>query len=178
MTPPALVVRNPKPPLPVDPTVLGPPLVTLSQSNHIGDLVSSNVIIPSNGTGSSGGAGSGSYDGLGSGTGPGVGDGSDGGYGRGAVTAGRGVTAPRAIYDPEPEYSEEARKVHFQGVVVLSIVVDQAGHARDIRVARSVGLGLDERAIEAVKKWKFEPGMKDGHPVAVGVNVEVNFRLF
>jgi TonB family protein len=88
------------------------------------------------------------------------------------------VTAPRAIYDPEPEYSEEARRVHFQGVVVLSIVVDQAGHARDIRVARSVGLGLDEKAIEAVKKWKFEPGVKDGHPVAVGVNVEVNFRLF
>ena len=107
-----------------------------------------------------------------------MGDGSAGGYGRGAYAAGRGVTAPRAIYDPEPEYSEEARKVHFQGVVVLSIVVDQAGHARDIRVARSVGLGLDERAIEAVKKWKFEPGTKDGHPVAVGVNVEVNFRLF
>ena len=178
LAPPVIVVRSPNPPLPVDPTVLGPPQLTLPQSNRIGDLMSSNVIIPSNGTGSSGGAGSGSHDGLGSGTGPGVGDGSDGGYGRGASAARRGVIAPRAIYDPEPEYSEEARKVHFQGVVVLSVIVDQGGHARDIRVARSVGLGLDERAIEAVKKWKFEPGMKDGHPVAVGVNVEVNFRLF
>jgi len=63
-------------------------------------------------------------------------------------------------------------------VVVLSIVVDQAGHTRDIRVARSVGLGLDEKAIEAVKKWKFEPGVQEGHPVAVGVNVEVNFKLY
>jgi TonB family protein len=61
---------------------------------------------------------------------------------------------------------------------VLSIVVDQTGHARDIRVARSVGLGLDEKAIEAIKKWKFAPGLKDGHPVAVGVNVEGNFRLY
>ena len=61
---------------------------------------------------------------------------------------------------------------------MLSIVVDQAGRARDIRVSRSAGLGLDEKAIEAVKKWKFEPGMKDGNPVAVGVNVEVNFRLY
>jgi TonB family protein len=178
LAPPVIVVRNPNPPLPVDATVLGAPRLQFPQSNQIGDLMSSDVILPSNGTGSNGGAGSGSHNGLGSGTGPGVGDGFDGGYGRGTLTAGRGLTAPRAIYDPEPEYSEEARRVHFQGMVVLSIVVDQAGHARDIRVARSVGMGLDEKAIEAVKKWKFEPGVKDGRPVAVGVNVEVNFRLY
>ena len=178
LAPPVIVVRNPNPALPVDATVLGPPVVKLPQSNQIGDLMSSNAVIPSNGTGSNGGAGSGFHDGLGSGKGPGVGDGFDGDYGRGSFTAGRGVTAPRAIYDPEPEYSEQARRVHFQGMVVLSIVVDQTGHARDIRVARSVGMGLDEKAIEAVKKWKFEPGVKDGHPVAVGVNIEVNFRLY
>jgi TonB family protein len=178
LAPPVIVVRNPNPPLPVDPTVLGPPQLKLPQSDQIGDLMSSNVILPSNGTGRGGGVGSDSGTGIGSGTGPGVGTGSNGAYGRGAFTSGRGVTAPRAIYDPEPEYSEEARRVHFQGVVVLSIVVDQEGRARDVRVARSVGLGLDEKAIEAVKKWKFEPGAKDGHPVAVGVNVEVNFRLY
>jgi len=175
---PVIVVRNPNPLLPVDSTVLGEPLVKLPQSNQIGDLLSSNVILPSNGTGREGGAGSGSHGGLGSGPGAGVGPGSESGYGDGALRPGAGVSAPRAIYDPEPEYSEEARRVRFQGMVVLSIVVDQAGHARDIRVARSVGLGLDEKAIEAVKKWKFAPGMKDGHPVAVGVNVEVNFRLY
>jgi TonB family protein len=178
LAPPVIVVRNPNPPLPVDPTVLGAQQLKLPQSNQIGDLMSSNVIIPSNGTGSNGGAGSSSHGGLGDGPGAGVGPGSDVGFGGGPYHPGIGVTAPRAIYDPEPEYSEEARRVHFQGVVVLSIVVDQAGHARDIRVARSVGLGLDEKAIEAVKKWKFEPGRKDGHPVAVGVNVEVNFRLY
>jgi TonB family protein len=176
LTPPVIVVRNPNPALPVDPTVLGPPVIRLPQSNQIGDLMSSNAIIPSNGTGSNGGAGSGDRDGLGSGRGPGVGPGSREGVGGGPFRT--GVTAPRAIFDPEPEYSDEARRVHFQGVVVLSIVVDPTGHARDIRVSRSVGLGLDEKAIEAVKKWKFEPGMKDGHPVAVGVNVEVNFRLY
>jgi TonB family protein len=176
LAPPVIVVRNPNPALPVDPTVLGPPQLRLPQSNQIGDLMSSNVFIPSNGTGSNGGAGSGSHDGLGSGKGSGVGDGLNEGYGRGTFTA--GVTAPRAIYDPEPEYSEEARRVHFQGVVVLSIVVDQDGRARDVRVARSLGRGLDEKAIEAVKKWKFEPGVKDGHLVAVAVSVEVNFRLY
>lgn len=177
LAPPVIVVRNPNPALPVDPTVLGPPQLKLPQSDQIGDLMSSNVVIPSNGTGSNGGAGSGSHDGLGSGKGPGVGNGLNEGYGRGTF-AGHGVTAPRAIYDPEPEYSEEAREVRFQGIVVLSIVVDQDGRARDIRVARSVGLGLDEKAIDAVKKWKFEPGVKDGHPVAVAVSVEVNFRLY
>jgi hypothetical protein len=78
MSPPVIVVRTPNPPLPVDPTVLGPLKLALPQSNQIGDLMSSNVTVPSNGTGSSGGAGSGSHDGLGIGTGPGVGDGSDG----------------------------------------------------------------------------------------------------
>jgi TonB family protein len=178
LTPPVIVVRNPNPALAVDATVLGPPVVRLPQSTQIGDLMSSNVIIPSNGTGSNGGAGSGSHGGLGDGPGAGVGPGSDAGFGGGPYHPGVGITAPRAVYDPEPEYSEEARKVHFQGAVVLSIVVDQAGRAQDIRVSRSAGLGLDEKAIEAVKKWKFEPGKKDGHPVAVGVNVEVNFRLY
>lgn len=177
LAPPVIVVRHPNVVLPVDPTVLGAE-VKLPQSNQIGDLMSSNVIIPSNGAGSRAGAGSGSHGGLGDGPGAGVGPGSDAGVGGGPFHPGVGVTAPRAIYDPEPEYSEEARKVHFQGAVVLSIVVDQAGHARDIRVSRSAGLGLDEKAIEAVKKWQFEPGKRDGHPVAVAVNVEVNFRLY
>jgi TonB family protein len=88
------------------------------------------------------------------------------------------VTGPRAIYDPDPEYSEEARKAKYQGTVILAIVVDPSGHPRDVRVARSLGLGLDEKAIEAVQKWKFAPGVKDGVPVAVQVNVEVSFRLY
>ena len=88
------------------------------------------------------------------------------------------MSAPRILSDPEPEYSEEARKAKYQGVCVLWLVVGPDGRPRDIKVARSLGLGLDEKAIEAVKNWKFEPAMKDGKPVAVQINVEVNFHLY
>ena len=77
----------------------------------------------------------------------------------------------------EPEYSEEARKKKYQGSVLLYIQVDPQGKAINIRVLHSLGLGLDEKAIQAVKKWKFRPGFKDGKPVTVEAQVEVNFRL-
>jgi TonB family protein len=177
LTPPAIVVRNENPKLPAPPTVLGPPDLKLPPA-RLGDLVSSNVVIPSNGTGSGGGMGENSGTGLGKGKGPGVGPGIGGGLGGDTFRVGNGVSAPRAIYNPDPEYSDEARKAKFQGNVVLSLVVDPLGHVRDIHVARSLGMGLDEKALEAVRKWKFEPGMRDGYPVAVQVNVEVNFRLY
>ena len=178
VSPPVIVVQNEKPRLPVESTVVGPPQITFPQSNRIGDLVSTNIVIPSNGTGTGGAAGDGIGTGLGPGDGPGVGPGKDGGYGGGLRQFRMGISAPRAIYDPEPEYSEEARKVKHQGVVVLSLVVDAQGHTRDIRVARSLGMGLDEKAIEAVKTWKFAPGTRNGLPVSMQVNIEVNFRLF
>jgi len=177
LAPATIVVRRSDPMLPVQPTVVGPPDVKLPQSDHIGDLISSNLVVPSNGSGG-GGVGNGSDTGLGSGTGLGYGAGSDIGVGGGVFTMGRGITAPRAIYDPEPEYSDEARRVKHQGVVILSLVVDQQGRARDIHVARSLGMGLDEKAMGAVRMWKFSPGMKDGIPVAVRVNIEVSFRLY
>jgi periplasmic protein TonB len=178
LAPATIVVRRSDPMLPVEPPVVGPPDVKLPQSEHIGDLISSNVVIPSNGSGNGGGAGSGSETGLGGGTGLGYGPGSNIGTGGGVFAMGHGITAPRAIYDPEPEYSDEARRVKHQGVVILSLVVDQQGRPRDIHVARSLGMGLDQKAIEAVTKWKFSPGMKDGIPVAVRVNIEVSFRLY
>jgi TonB family protein len=91
---------------------------------------------------------------------------------------GGGTSAPRVIYNPDPEYSEKARLAKFQGVCVLFLVVDTDGIPQDIKVARPLGMGLDEKAIEAVKKWRFEPARKDGIPVAVKVNVEVAFRLY
>jgi TonB family protein len=91
---------------------------------------------------------------------------------------GGGVSAPKALYAPDPEYSEEARKAKYQGVCVLKLVVGPDGHPRDISVSRSLGLGLDEKAMEAVRNWKFEPALKDGKPVAVAINVEVQFRLY
>jgi TonB family protein len=87
------------------------------------------------------------------------------------------VYAPIPIYKPEPQYTKEALKAKLQGVVVLYIVVDTSGRATDIRVVRGLGSGLDQKAIEAVSQWKFQPGMKDGHPVKVVATVSVNFRL-
>jgi len=88
------------------------------------------------------------------------------------------VRAPRALYAPDPEFSEEARKAKYQGTVVLWMIVGPDGRTHDIRVQRSLGMGLDEKAIEAVQRWRFEPARKDGIPVAVEIAVEVNFRLY
>ena len=91
---------------------------------------------------------------------------------------GGGVSAPRVLENPSPDYSEEARKAKYQGTVVLWLIVDSNGKPRDVKVARSLGMGLDQKAIEAVRLWKFQPAMKDGTPVAVQINVEVNFHLY
>jgi TonB family protein len=131
----------------------------------------------SNGPGSGGGIGSGKGGGVGSGTGGGVGPGEGGGIGGGPFRVGGGVTAPLVLHKVEPEYSEEARKAKYQGTVLLYIEVDPSGRATNIKVQRSLGLGLDEKAIEAVKQWKFKPGYKDGKPVTVAATIEVNFRL-
>jgi TonB family protein len=90
---------------------------------------------------------------------------------------GHGVTAPRVIEKTDPEYSEEARLAHLEGLILLRLIVDATGLVRDLKVTTPIGLGLDEKAIEAVSKWRFAPGVKDGQAVAVTVPVEVNFRL-
>ena len=94
-----------------------------------------------------------------------------------AYKIGGGVSAPVPVFRPEPEYSEEARNAKWQGAVLLQLVVDENGVPQDIKVVRSLGLGLDQKAIEAVRKWRFKPGLKDGKPVPVSANIEVNFRL-
>lgn len=91
---------------------------------------------------------------------------------------GEGVTPPAPIHSPNPQYSKQARHAKLEGVCVLWMIVGADGLPRDIRVQRTLGLGLDEKAIEAVKKWKFKPAMKDGKPVAVRVSVQVNFHLY
>lgn len=179
ITPPAAVVRNPNPKLAVEPTVIVPPDVKVAMDSmpNLGDPKSS-AIIPSNGTGSGGGIGSGSGGGVGPGTGPGVGPGWGGGIGGGVFRVGSGVTPPRPIYAPEPEFSEEARKAKYQGTCVLGLVVDTNGRPTNIRVVSSLGMGLDEKAIETITTWRFEPGQKDGHAVAVEIAIEVNFHLY
>jgi TonB family protein len=175
-TPPAIVIRNSDPKLPMDPTVVGPPELKLG-TGPTGDPLSSVLGPPSNGTGSGGGICSGSGGGVGSGRGPGVGPGWGGGIGGGAYRVGGGVSAPRAVYAPDPEYSEEARKAKYQGTVTLYVEIGPDGLAHNVRVVRSLGLGLDEKAIDAVQQWKFKPGMQEGSPVTVAATIEVNFRL-
>jgi len=181
ITPPAMVVRNEHPKLTAEPTVVSPPQVAIASTKlpHLGDPAAPAMPNPafSNGTGSGAGIGSGSGGGIGKGTGPGIGEGRGGGIGGGVFRVGGGVSAPVVLYKVDPEYSEEARKAKYSGTVVLQLVVDPTGKARDIRVVRSLGLGLDEKAIEAVNKWKFRPGVKNGQPVSVQATIEVNFRL-
>ena len=180
ITPPAMVIRNDHPKLAVEPTVVLPPQIKMtSNMPNLGNPMSSVPSgPPSNGVGSGGGIGSGAGGGVGSGSGPGVGPGHGGGIGGGAFRVGGGVSAPKALDTPDPEYSEEARKAKYQGTCVLWLIVGPDGKPRDIKVARALGMGLDQKAIEAVRNWKFEPAMLNGKPVAVQINVEVNFRLY
>ncbi len=176
ITPPQVKpMEDPK--LAVAPTVVIPNNIALPQVGLLGDP-KARLGAPSNGTGGGGGIGSGYGGGVGVGNGPGVGKGSGGGIGGGPYRVGGGVSAPLVVFQVDPEFSEEARKAKYQGTVTLSAVVGPDGRAHDIKVLRSLGLGLDEKAIEALKQWKFEPGKKDGQAVPVQVAVEVNFRLY
>jgi len=91
---------------------------------------------------------------------------------------GGGISAPKAISAPDPEYTEEARRAKAQGTCVLWLIVDSSGHPRDVRVARGLGYGLDVKAVEAVRQWRFDPSLKDGKPVDVQISVEVAFHLY
>jgi periplasmic protein TonB len=159
-------VENPK--LSMTPTIIASADLPNIDSNNIGDPLAG-LGVPSNGIGGGGG--------IGPGKGPGVGPGSGGGYGGGVFKIGGGVSAPVPTFKPEPEYSEEARKAKYQGEVWLSVVVDEKGVPQQIKVTRKLGLGLDEKAIEAVAKWRFKPGMKDGKAVSVQATVAVSFHL-
>ncbi len=178
--PPVAVQPIVTPKLAVTPTLLGPPELKLPemQANmNWGDP--KGVLGPaSNGPGYGGGIGSGSGGGIGSGTGGGLGPGEGGGTGGGAYSVGGGVSAPKELFAPSPDYSEEARKAKFQGAVVLSLVVDAQGNPTEIHVVKPLGMGLDEKAIEKVRTWKFIPGKRNGVPVPVRVLLEVTFRLF
>ena len=180
ITPPAAVIRNLNPKLAVEPTIMVPPDIKLAMNNNMPNLgdPKSSAVIPSNGTGSGSGIGEGSGGGVGPGNGRGLGPGEGMGTGGGAYRPGRGVSPPRPIYSPDPEFSEEARKAKYQGTCTLMIVVAPDGRPTNIRVVSSLGMGLDEKAIETVKTWRFEPGMKDGHPVPVEMAVEVDFHLY
>jgi protein TonB len=167
--PPLVTIEHPV--LVMDASLIAPPDAWAAPTGAIGNPLGQ--IGGGGGLGSGGGIGNGRGNGIGNGNGSGFGNGSGGG----AYSVGNGVTQPVLISKVDPEYSEEARKAKYSGEVTLSIVVNTDGKAEEIRVVKSLGMGLDEKAIEAVQKWRFTPGKKAGVAVRVKANVQVNFRL-
>jgi len=174
LAPPTVVLSKEMPRLPVEETVMIAPDVKLPQGGQIGDPTSAFSKWLSNGPGGPGGIGKGCCDGVGDSTGPYAGSGPPGIYPAGK----QGVTIPQAIYSPEPSFSDEARKAKMQGVVMLLLVVGKDGRTYNIRVGQSLGMGLDEKAIEAVSRWRFKPATLNGQPVATQIAVEVDFHLY
>jgi protein TonB len=171
-------ITPPKAPPPEDPKIRMPDPTLEVQTN----LKMANNNMPNLGDpnspllGNSMGNGRGS--GMGSGNGSGLGPGTGGGYGGGLMKIGGGVSEPELIYKVDPEFSEEARKAKFMGIVTVTLVVDQNGNPQNVHLLRGVGMGLDEKALEAVKQYKFKAARYNGKPVAVQLNVEVNFQIF
>jgi TonB family protein len=180
ITPPMVQMHEPK--LAFTPAIDVQKDITLPDNPdmpNFGVKNSANVTLAANGSGGGGGMGSGYGGGLGSGTGNGYGPGYGGNTGGGVYRVGGGISAPVPIFTPEAEFSDEARRAKYQGVCLISLIVDAQGNPQNPRVVRPLGMGLDEKALEAVRKYKFKPAMKDGKtPVPVMMSIEVNFRLY
>lgn len=168
-TPPVVQRVDYHPPLVISPTIDAPPDLPL-KAGDFGDPHGLGNM--SAGIGGPFGIGDGKGPTVGRGEGPRYGDGADGVY-----SQGHGVTAPVPIRTVEPEYSEAARKAHASGSVLVYAEIDPQGKPRNLRIVQSMGMGLDEKALDAVARWLFKPGMKNGRPVTVRATFEVNFRL-
>jgi len=179
----APAVSQPEPPKPVLeaeplPPVIAPVVpVPDDQRDRTGVLEESPADAGSRGRGTGGGTGSGAGTGVGEGDGPGVGPGSGGGTGGGPYRPGSGIEPPTVLREVKPTYTEPARQRGITGEVVLEVVVQRDGSVRVGRVIQGLGSGLDERAIDAVRQWRFSPARRLGQPVDVIVEVAVEFRL-
>jgi protein TonB len=168
---PPVIPKNPDPKLAVKPTIVLPPDMKFdTNAMNFGDPNAPRANVPSLGSGGGGG--------IGQGHGAGLGEGHGGGMGGGAYRPGGGVSRPVPIYTPEAEYSDEARRMRYQGDSTLMIVVDEKGNVIEARVLHPIGMGLDDNAKKVVMTWKFKPGMFNGKPVKVEVPVIVEFHLY
>jgi protein TonB len=167
----------PKAPPTIPPKLAVDPTVVMQKDLKMPDTTMPNLGMPNSSLkGLS--LGNGSGGGIGSGSGNGIGPGSGGNTGGGVFHIGGAVKAPTVAYSVEPEFSEEARKAKFSGNVQVYLIVDEQGNPTHVRVARGVGMGLDEKAVEAVRQYKFHPATQNGKPVKVDLYMEVNFQIF
>ena len=176
LTPPQIpVIDHPR--LAIDNTITAPASLRLQDDpslTSIGLPHSSNTIVISGGRGSRGGIGDGDDAGAGNGHGIGFGPGS----GDAIYTPGiGGVSLPVAVFTPEPEFSDEARLQKYQGICMIAIIVDTHGNPLNPRVIRHLGMGLDEKALDAVRRYRFRPALRNGKPVSSAITVAIDFRL-
>jgi len=174
--PPTARIENQQPVLTMEQAIVADPSIQIPKDLPLIGDPNGVLGVKSNGPGKGSGIGAGENGGDGPGHGPGAGDG-DGGIGGSRNGFRDNVSQPELIWKSEPEYTEEARKVKLQGTVQLRIVVDERGRAESIEVTHGLGLGLDERAVAAVRQWKFKPGMRGGKPVPTVAIIQVSFRL-
>jgi TonB family protein len=180
------VVAAPTPP-PPKPAVLNaeslPPVVApvvaapADPEDKAGDLKQTASTTPSRGPGDGGGVGTGAGTGIGEGQGSGIGPGSGGGTGGGPYRPGSGIAPPRLIREVKADYTEEARQRNVEGEVVLEIVIRHDGTVGDVKILKGLASGLNQKAIDAVRQWRFSPARRLGQPVDVIVEVSVEFKL-
>jgi protein TonB len=171
---------KPEPPLKAEPlpTVVAPIITAPADTrNRVGVLDEKPVETESHGPGRGGGTGTGTGTGLGAGDGSGVGPGSGGGTGGGPYRPGSGIAPPRLLREVKADYTEDARQRGISGDVVLEIVVRRDGSVGDIRILKGLAGGLNDRAVQAVRQWRFSPASRQGAPVDVIVEVAVEFKL-
>lgn len=145
--------------------------------DRAGTLDSTSNGAASSGAGSGGGAGTGSGTGMGEGNGAGIGPGRGGGTGGGPYRAGSGIDPPSLLREIKPQYTDEGRRQGVEGDVVLEIVVRRDGSVGEVKILRRLGAGLDQKAVDAVRQWRFSPARRMGAPVDVIVEVAVEFKL-
>ncbi|HEY7291632.1 MAG TPA: energy transducer TonB [Vicinamibacterales bacterium] len=178
--PPPPTEPPPPPPLQAErfPVLVAPVVVSpADRQERAGVLEQTNAQVDSHGPGQGGGAGTGRGAGIGEGSGPGIGPGSGGGTGGGPYRPGSGISPPRLLKEVKADYTEEARQRSISGNVVLEIVVRRDGSVGDVKVLQGLPSGLNDRAIAAVRQWRFSPAERQGTPVDVVVEVSVEFRL-
>jgi periplasmic protein TonB len=172
---------EPPPPVPVTtpvPQVVAPvATVAADPADRAGVLADAAPDTSRNGPGAGGGAGTGAGTGIGEGQGPGIGQGSGGGTGGGPYRPGSGITPPSITREVKPEYTQEARRRGIAGDVIVEIIVRSDGSVGQVRLLQGLGAGLDQRAMEAVRQWRFSPAHRYGTPVDVVVEVAVEFKL-